>query len=687
MQIRMLLAALAVVTVIPTAGLAEKLELAPEADTYLSSMNPTANYNTSPVLWVQSDLTEHNVWALLRFDVSNLPDDADINLAYLYLYDANGNTSDAGVYEVTSGWIPNAVNWNDQPTYNSTAIGALEGYFDSGWRYVDLTSYVRDWHAGTRSNNGVIITGGSLNLAPNPRNFHSKENPTNPAKLVIIYDSDSVRLWPTDDAHVSFADSMAYFGSSETLAVQERGIWSFLRFDPSAVPAGATIEYARVRMYHYGGSGLFGSFPVGAHLVEEDWDESAINWHNKPDHARWPAYVDGNLGPVFAGGENWIDLNVTSYVQTWHTTPSTNNGVMVGDPTDPGTGASGAIGYFRSGEYATEGLRPYLEVFYETPTPNSFGTPTPLMGLRESDAAWADWDNDGDLDLVLCGETGSGCVTKTYENAGDTLIEVPNTIPGIKQEFSSGSVAWADYDNDGDLDLSLAGYTGSSYLTRIYVNDGTGAFTDSVTTLPNLRYASLAWGDYDNDGDLDLFIQGTHGVTVYSHLYRNDGGMLVLDQTISPAIYGGTADWADWDGDGDLDLLTTGSTGAARRTYFHRNDGGTFTNLGNRGLPDVCYSDVAWADYDRDGDLDLALVGQANLPSVQNYTRIYSNDGDGNLEHAWWLLGSAPQLRLGGCAWGDYDNDGRLDLAVCGYDESATQYTQVYHNDDAFNFT
>jgi hypothetical protein len=133
--------------------------------------------------------------------------------------------------------------------------------------------------------------------------------------------------------------------------------------------------------------------------------------------------------------------------------------------------------------------------------------------------------------------------------------------------------------------------------------------------------------------------------------------------------------------DGDVDLMYTGSTGGHRITCFYRNDGGTFTSLGNQGLPDVCFSDMAWADYDRDGDPDLAFVGEASDP-LTSYTRVYWNDGDGNLNHAWWLLGGAPQLRLGGCAWGDYDNDGRLDLAVCGYEQSTgSAVTQVYRND------
>jgi hypothetical protein len=690
---RTLLLILTLCIAIPTTGLAERVDLPPLVDTYISSVDSTLSFSGSTTLSVKSVPTFpsgsiiHR--ALLKFDLSGIPADADINLAYLYVYESNTNTSDATVHEVTSAWIGNEVKWINQPSYDAASLGRLEGYADSGWAYVDLTELVRDWHGGTRSNHGVTIAGGMQVMSLNPRLFHSEEHSMNPPKLMVIFDSESSQLNPEADAHVSINNPSGKYGAEETLLISQQGVWSLLRFDVSGIPADATIEYARLRMYHYSGSDPMSSFCVGAHLVSSAWDETTVDWTSVPTYFPSPPYVDGEVGlsGVFPSEPWWLDLNVTTYVETWHMTPSSNFGVLVKNPLDGGSGSSGPTGSFRSREYGTAAYRPVLEVYYTAPPPNRFGPPTSLSAVFQSDAAWGDWDNDGDLDLVLCGDTGTGYVTKTYENVGGTLVEVPNTIPGIKQDFASGCLAWADFDNDGDLDLSLAGYTGTSNLTRIYVNDGTGAFVDSVTSpFPALRYASLAWGDYDLDGDLDLYIQGNSGAMARSILYGNDGGTLTFVKEFSPRIYGGTADWVDWDGDGDLDLLTTGSTGAARKTVFHRNDGGAFTSLGNRGLPEVCYSDMAWGDYDRDGDPDLAFVGQANDPALESYTRIYWNDGEGNLNHAWWLLGSAPQLRLGGCAWGDYDNDGRLDLVVSGYEGPTSCVTQVYHNEGTDGF-
>ena len=73
-------------------------------------------------------------------------------------------------------------------------------------------------------------------------------------------------------------------------------------------------------------------------------------------------------------------------------------------------------------------------------------------------------------------------------------------------------VAWGDYDNDGDLDILLAGYTESAYVSKVYRNDGGGAFTDIGAALTGVRDCSVAWGDYDNDGDLDILLAGIHGV-------------------------------------------------------------------------------------------------------------------------------------------------------------------------------
>ncbi len=75
-------------------------------------------------------------------------------------------------------------------------------------------------------------------------------------------------------------------------------------------------------------------------------------------------------------------------------------------------------------------------------------------------------------------------------------------------------MAWGDYDNDGDLDILLTGDTGTEIISRVYRNDGE-TFADISAPLPGVKLGSVAWGDYDNDGDLDVLLSGDTGIRPY----------------------------------------------------------------------------------------------------------------------------------------------------------------------------
>jgi hypothetical protein len=298
--------------------------------------------------------------------------------------------------------------------------------------------------------------------------------------------------------------------------------------------------------------------------------------------------------------------------------------------------------------------------------------------LDESDAEWGDYDNDGDLDFAVCGTApGIDYVTRIYRNDGnDNFEDIQADLVGV----SLGLVRWGDYDNDGDLDLLVLG--GANYpeleFTAIYRNDGNDTFTLSSAPLFHLDRGSADWGDYDNDGDADIIVTGRYPGGISSTrtlIYRNDGSGLFTEVTSGFFnLYDGQGRWADYDLDGDLDILVTGSdsTGGAFFTFVYRNDGNdVFTDvhasIGAAGEG----SSVAWGDCDNDGDPD-ALV--SNLFSFSGFaTAVYRNDGDSIFTD---LEVGIDISCCGSVAWADIDGDLDLDFIASGYFR-----TKLYRND------
>ncbi len=244
-------------------------------------------------------------------------------------------------------------------------------------------------------------------------------------------------------------------------------------------------------------------------------------------------------------------------------------------------------------------------------------------------------------------------------------------LTGVSSE-GSGNLAWGDYDHDGWPDLALAGTSATGSVTEVYHNDHGNLEPAGGPPLVGLAYASLAWADYDMDGDLDLLAQGHDGAAARDIIYRNTG--LGFEPALElPGLYAGSADWADWDGDGDPDLLVTGSDGVLRQTVFYMNDPvGTLVSAGNLGLPDVALSDAEWGDCDGDGDLDLAFTGESG--AALRVARVYRNGGG-----VFVLAADLMSVYRSSCAWGDADLDGDLDVAFCGYTGWDLQ-TAVYLN-------
>ena len=259
--------------------------------------------------------------------------------------------------------------------------------------------------------------------------------------------------------------------------------------------------------------------------------------------------------------------------------------------------------------------------------------------------SWADVNHDGRPDLVLASFYGGQML---YLNNGD------GTFAG-RAEFSTEwpvDSSIADYNGDGHADVAVASNIG---VSRLFTGNGDGTF--SVSTPFPVAAKSVAWGDFDGDGDPDLALAGSSDSVVFrpTRLYVNNGNGTFTER--QPFVTGRNTRclaWADYDGDGDLDLAAGNQNpygNANPQNEIYRNNGdGTFTRLEALGLGAM---DMAWADYDLDGDPDVAVT---HYPGA----RLYTNNGDGTFT----AFAIVTTWRGPALAWADVDNDDDPDLVA-----------------------
>jgi len=291
-----------------------------------------------------------------------------------------------------------------------------------------------------------------------------------------------------------------------------------------------------------------------------------------------------------------------------------------------------------------------------------------LSGDIHDGHTWGDFDNDGWIDVYLANRTSA-----LFRNNHDGTF---SKVEGVISTGVNGwAAAWGDYDKDSYLDLMVThpcGFIGACHGNWLFKSDGAGGFTsesNDVTTGFD-AYTVGSWSDFDQDGDLDLFI-GSGEVAqlspdnIYFNQLAETGTATLLKSTCAGLCTdprdGQNWNWIDYDNDGDLDGFVTNYTKA---NDFYRNDGGTFTKL----TPAILGADMAsvlignwltnvWADFDNDGDLDLYLGNDNNASDF-----LYLNDGDGTFTKTTQAFSYNAANR--GASAGDYDNDGDVDLFI-----------------------
>ena len=267
-----------------------------------------------------------------------------------------------------------------------------------------------------------------------------------------------------------------------------------------------------------------------------------------------------------------------------------------------------------------------------------------------------------------------------------TLVETP------KKPYCA---SWADYNGDGFDDVIIV--DSDTYHTSLFTNNGDGTFTeDTDNAIYNNDGPSIAcsWGDYNNDGNIDLYIcnTGNNGPEASQNfLFRNDGngvftritdGAIVTDQGWSLG-----AAWADYDNDGFLDLYVSNFTEA--NCLYHNNGDGTFAKITEGEIVTDNFNtySASWADYDNDGFQDLFVVNYfySELPGQNDC--LYHNNGDGTFTKNTTALIVNDLALTQGASWGDFNNDGWLDLFVSVNDFADVKHNFLYKNNGAGNFT
>jgi PGF-pre-PGF domain-containing protein len=309
-----------------------------------------------------------------------------------------------------------------------------------------------------------------------------------------------------------------------------------------------------------------------------------------------------------------------------------------------------------------------------------------LTSIGYGSLALGDIDNDGDLDLVVMGDTGGGNgVVKIYTNNGTTFIENytwQQNLIGV--DAYAGSLALGDIDNDGNLDLVLVGASQSSD-NGVYINNGT-TFVKKTEWLSSLPYVGHGLGmgaigltDIDNDNDLDLIFLGSRSTNFYRGIYINNGTSLVEDssweQSLNNIFGWPSLTIGDFNSDNKMDLACMG-TRSGDHLYIYQNNGTQFSvnttddSFGSACFPGYFDGSIHLGDYDNDGDLDLAVIGKEPGRAKiieQGITNPwgcpFANDDTAHLN-------ISNQIIQGSLAWNDVNNDGRLDIGITGLDGS-----------------
>ena len=300
-----------------------------------------------------------------------------------------------------------------------------------------------------------------------------------------------------------------------------------------------------------------------------------------------------------------------------------------------------------------------------------------------------DFDKDGWDDITL--NTQNGEPIRFFKNVNGSFQEVTFSLPSIN--YQTKQINWVDFDNDGDKDLYVTSDTDGN---RLLENDGNFDFQDITLTsglsITNMYTYGASWGDFNNDGFLDVFISNRTNL-IGNKLYRNNGNGTFLDVSIvagilSPPVASFCAAFLDINNDGFQDIYVSNDKTINPNVMYKNNGDGTFSDISISSGTNTSIDamTVTVGDFDNDGWFDIYIT---NNPDGNV---LYKNNGDETFTDVAISSGTIFNSVSWGASFFDVDNDMDLDLYVCGmFDATENTYLKAAfydsNGDETFNLS
>ena len=280
-------------------------------------------------------------------------------------------------------------------------------------------------------------------------------------------------------------------------------------------------------------------------------------------------------------------------------------------------------------------------------------------------SSWGDFDNDGHIDLFVTNSGwGSGSSKNClYHNEGDGSFIQVTGADIVNGTGNSRGCSWGDYDNDGLLDLFVASESGKNSL---FNNLGDGCFSKITTgeiVTDRAKSIGCSWVDYDNDRDLDLYVVNLGKNDLYQNTGNGSFEKVLDSEIVSENSSSAGCSWGDYDNDGFLDVFVANVNNQVNH-LFKNNGDGSFTRITDGAIvtdKSVSFGSC-WADFNNDGYLDLFVTNWQN-----QLNGLYINQADGSFFKLSTGIIATDRGNSEGCAAADYDNDGDLDIYVANY--------------------